>query len=75
MDEKCFGTGKAGNCCVLSTEHCPGYDQCGFYKSRGQYQRDQELACRRLRTLPLAQQEHIADKYHGGQMPWKGRRV
>ena len=75
MDEKCFGMGKAGTCCVLSTERCPGCGRCGFYKSRSQYQNGLELAHKRLCALPLAQQEYIAEKYHGGQMPWKGRRV
>lgn len=76
MDEKCFGLGKAGDCCVLCMERCHGYEQCGFYKPPWRFKRDQELANVRLRTLPPAQQVHIAEKYHGGHMPWKkGARV
>lgn len=70
--EKCFGMGKAGDCCVLCVRRCPGYAQCGFYKPRWRFERDQQLVNVRLRSLPRAQQAHIAEKYFGGKMAWKG---
>lgn len=74
MDEKCFACGKAGKCIVLHEYRCPGQEACRFYKLPFELERSRRLADVRLRTLSAEQQMHIAEKYHGGQMPWKDGR-
>lgn len=72
MNERCFALGqKYDRCAVLCLEKCAGYDQCPFYKPRWLFDKSQQLANVRLRSLPNVQQTYIGEKYHGGQMPWK----
>lgn len=72
MSDRCFALRKNGCCGVLSVDQCPGRGQCVFHKRCWEYQRDLEEANARLRALPEEMQLEIAEKYHGGRMPWRG---
>lgn len=75
MSDRCFMLRKKGNCGALSVESCPGWGKCVFYKRRRDYERDLKTANARLCLLPEKVQLKIAEKYHGGRMPWRGVRV
>lgn len=72
MNEKCFAMRRNSMCSALTVKGCPGYGHCAFYKPIWMYQRDQDLIDVKLCALPQARQQEIADKYHNGNMPWRG---
>ena len=72
MSERCFAERDGFSCSVLTICRCPGYDHCHFYRSVNDHRDDVDKANRRLRSLPIADQEAIADMYHRGRMPWWG---
>lgn len=74
MNEKCFAMRRQCSCGALTVKGCPGYQHCTFYKPIWMYQRDQSQINVKLSGLPLEVQQCIAEKYHHGQMPWKGER-
>lgn len=44
---------------------------CSFHQTERGLAESKRKAAERLRSLPMGQQEYIADKYHSGRMPWK----
>jgi hypothetical protein len=61
-----------GKCAALNVEHCTNYTRCAFYKPIWKAAKDTARASKMLCTLPRDTQVYIADKYHGGKMPWRG---
>lgn len=72
MNEKCFAMRRNNECSALAVKGCPGYGRCPFYKPRWMAQRDQDRVDVKLRALPPERQTLIAEKYHNGNMPWRG---
>ena len=80
MNEKCFGltaSNKGNTVCsvreVNPGQGCPqciGYANCPFYKPKWKQEKDLRNAYARIRTLPMATQRHISEKYYEGEMPW-----
>lgn len=75
MNDRCFALRMKGECGALSIESCPGRGKCVFYKRRWEHERDRETANVRLCSLPEEMQMEIAEKYHGGRMPWREVRI
>ena len=69
MNERCFAM-HWGECSALKV-NCPGYQACKFYKPRWALEKEQRRIDQRLSRLPLEQQARIAEKYDGGEMPWR----
>jgi hypothetical protein len=70
--ERCFAMLRSGRCGALSSDRCPGYFCCAFYKPFWLQKRDCAASDRRLCALPEEKQYEIANKYHKGGMPWRG---
>jgi hypothetical protein len=69
---RCFARRKDGGCGALNVQGCPGQYGCPFYKRVQEFKRDLNAANERLCSLPEDTQLEIAEKYHGGRMPWQG---
>jgi len=69
MNEKCFAL-KNGKCRALEG-NCPGYAACKFYKPKWKLEKEQKQANRKLSALTMERQQHIADLYFKGRMPWR----
>lgn len=72
MNENCFAMHGNGKCGALTQRRCPGCNRCAFYKTRRQLEKEKQAANEKIRKLPAERQKYIAEKYFGGQMPWKG---
>ena len=72
MNERCFAHRRNGKCVALTSEQCAGYAACPFYKPIWKHAQDVARANQRLNAPPMDEQRAIAEKYHGGEMPWKG---
>ncbi len=74
MDERCFALTPTWTCLAIETRahknRCKGSMGCEFYKSEVAQAVASHAAMERIATLPDDQQQHIADKYYGGKMPW-----
>ena len=68
MEQICFAKDKRGNCTALNICDCRG---CRFYKTRDQIKRDTEAVNARLSSLPVEDQQTIADAYTQGKMVWQ----
>lgn len=67
MSEPCVGN-KHGMCQILIEQQpC---EVCVFYKTKAQAKEERQKVMEHIRSLPLAAQLHISDKYYGGEMPW-----
>ena len=72
MNERCFAHRRNGKCAALTCEQCAGYAVCSFYKPIWKQAQDVARVNQRLNRLPIQKQRAIAEKYHNGEMPWKG---
>ena len=72
MNETSFSHRRNGKCVALTSEQCAGDAACPFYKPIWKHAQDVARANQRLNALPMDEQRAIAEKYHGGEMPWKG---
>ena len=72
MNERCFAHRRNGKCVALTGEQCAGYAVCSFYKPIWKHAQDVARADQRLNRLSIQEQRDIAEKYHNGEMPWKG---
>ncbi len=61
----CAGLRENGSCRWLSVGPCVG-EGCAYYRKKS----GEEGARRRLSSLGLETQEHIAQKYYSGARPW-----
>lgn len=78
MNERCFALKeKMGHppFCACCEGNCPGHTACAFYKPVWRFQHEREKKYARLAALPEMMQEHIANKYYRGMMPWRKDRV
>ena len=75
MNNRCFALRKNDGCGALNVDSCLGREACVFYKQRHEHERDLKAVNVRLNALPEEIQLEIAEKYHGGRMPWKGVRI
>jgi len=75
MSNRCFALRKNGGCGALNVDSCLSREACAFYKQRHEQERDLKAANIRISALPEETQLEIAEKYHGGRMPWKGVRI
>ncbi len=60
----CFAY-KRNSCTALKVKKCEG---CSFYKTKEQFELDQEKALERIYTLDIAKQKHISETYYGGKL-------
>ena len=68
--EDCAGFSNldVGNRCIRKKKcHC---ENCSFYQSKADYQKVLEKCRKRLASLPLEQQKHIAETYYKGKYEW-----
>ena len=72
-EENCVSFLGGRGCKRLKVKTCIGTD-CSFYRDAVKEKMEQEKADARLRSLPAEVQQHIADKYYKGKMPWLKRR-
>ena len=72
MNERRFAHRRNGKCVALTGEQCAGYAVCSFYKPIWKHAQDVARVNQRLNRLPIQKQRAIAEKYHNGEMPWKG---
>ncbi len=63
MRTDCFAY-KRNSCTALKVKQCEG---CSFYKPKEQFELDQQKALERIRTLDEEKQQHIFEKYYGGE--------
>jgi hypothetical protein len=63
MRTDCFAY-KRNSCTALKVKKCEG---CSFYKTKEQYELDQQKALERIRGLDAERQKHIFEKYYGGE--------
>lgn len=74
MDERCFALTPTQTCLAIETgahkNRCKGSMGCAFYRCEAAHQASKQDAMERIATLPDDQQQHIADTYYGGKMPW-----
>lgn len=68
MNQGCAGL-KDGKCTWLRGGKC-GNGTCSFYQTKEQAETSRKKWNNRLAGLVQSQQAYIADKYHGGKMPW-----
>lgn len=59
--------------CRSTHESVCGGEACPFCQCAAAAAEVRRRTSRRLNALPREQQLHIADKYYGGDMPWKGQ--
>lgn len=64
MRTDCFAH-KRNSCTALKVKQCEG---CSFYKTKEQFELDQQKALERIRSLDVEKQEHIFEKYYGGKL-------
>ncbi len=64
MRTDCFAF-KRNGCTALKVKDCDG---CSFYKTKEQYEMDQQKALIRIYTLNITKQKHISEKYYGGKL-------
>ena len=58
--------------CMAIVASCDGCDtQCGFYKTKAQYEIDKEESLKRIATLPGHVRRKIAEAYYHGERPWQ----
>ena len=57
----CFAI-KGNKCIALKELYCR-YEECGFYKTKLQYNKDIEKSNERLRQMPPVELNGLADKY------------
>ncbi len=69
MNNRCFALSKNNRCRILTVYECTGTD-CPFYKTPEQATESRRKVNARLAGLDKAYQEHIADTYYRGKMPW-----
>ena len=67
---QCFANKNGTGCKIMQSEICDGV--CGFHKTRKAAKASLRAANVRLASLPHDEQQYIADKYYGGNMPWLG---
>jgi len=63
MRTDCFAY-KRNSCTALKIKQCEG---CSFYKTKEQFELDQQKTLERIRGLDVERQEHIFEKYYGGE--------
>jgi hypothetical protein len=63
MRTDCFAY-KRNSCTALKVKQCEG---CSFYKTKEQFELDQQQALKRIRSLDAERQKHIFEKYYGGE--------
>ena len=63
MRTDCFAY-KRNSCTALKVKQCEG---CSFYKTKEQFELDQQRALERIRSLDAKTQERIFEKYYGGE--------
>lgn len=74
MTDCISSTCKGGRFACRSTlESVCGGEACPFCQCAAAAAEVRRRTSRRLNGLPREQQQHIADKYYGGEMPWKGQ--
>ncbi|MBT9142318.1 MAG: hypothetical protein DDT29_00712 [Dehalococcoidia bacterium] len=66
---ECYAVLPKGGCKILKVKTCKG---CAFFRTREQNENSRKAVFARLASLENIQQFYIADKYHGGKMPWYG---
>lgn len=69
MSKMCFAN-QANNCRVLKVKTCVGKG-CPFLKTRIQLKEGVKRANSRLASLDISKQNHIANRYHEGNYPWR----
>ena len=58
--------------CMAIVASCDGNDtQCGFYKTKAQYELDKEESLKRIATLPGHVRRKIAETYYNSERPWQ----
>ena len=62
--EDCFAY-RRGSCTALKVKTCEG---CSFYKTKEQFELDQQRAMNRILSLGAEQREHIINTYYKGQL-------
>jgi hypothetical protein len=68
LDEtKCFAL-NGDECVLLNDRRCYG---CAFYKTVEELGKSQAAAFARIAKLPFEDQHYIAQKYYGGNLPWR----
>ena len=72
MNERCFAHRRNAKCVALTGEQCAGYAVCSFYKPIWKHAQDVARVNQQLNRLSIQEQRDIAEKYHNGEMPWKG---
>ena len=60
-----------GNCLVLS-KYVPDCEKCSFKQTEKDAKIGQTKSFKRIASLPKVRQQHIADTYYRGAMPWQG---
>jgi len=61
IENDCFAI-KGNKCIALKKLYCQ-YGECGFYKTKLQYNEDIEKSNQRLLQMPLVELNGLADKY------------
>ena len=64
MRTDCFAY-KRNSCTALKVKQCEG---CSFYKTKEQFELDQQRAMNRILSLGAEQREHIINTYYKGQL-------
>jgi hypothetical protein len=65
--EDCFAY-KHNGCTALKVKQCDG---CSFYKTKEQYELNQQKVLERIYTLDADKQKHILETYYGGKLEVK----
>lgn len=60
MNTDCFAY-KRNSCTALKVKQCDG---CSFYKTKEQFELDQQKALERILSLDAERQKHIFEKYY-----------
>jgi hypothetical protein len=60
----CFAH-RRGSCTALKVKKCEG---CSFYKTKEQFELDQQRSMKRILSLGAEQREYIINTYYKGQL-------
>lgn len=69
IDNNCIYCNKYNKCGILTVKKCIG-EKCTFSRSEEQQEHLIMVTNERLNSLSSQKQNHIADKYYEGKMPW-----